>query len=167
MKKDEDIIKYLIVRDNREKVGTWNFIKSKYCEGTIDGTLSTGDYTIDKMQDIFSIERKATTGEIAGNVYTKQFLNEMKRGDKLRHFWVLCEFSLKDVLNYPYGSGVPKRVWPKLKINSNLILKKIIEFETNHSVKFLFCNDADTAKEVARSIFKRMVELYGEEINRT
>lgn len=153
--------KYKIIRDNREKVGYWNFISSKYCSGTIDGTLSTGDYSIEGMEEIFSIERKKTTGELAGNVLTKQFVNELKRGNKLKYFFVLCEFSMQDILQFPYNSGIPNNVWNKLKITNYLILKKIIEFETLYNVRFLFVDNKENAKEVAKAIFKRMLELYG------
>lgn len=165
VKEPVEVVKYKIIRDTQEKVNTWNFIKSKYCDGTIDESLWTGDYTIQGMENIFSIERKASTGEIAGNVWTKQFLNELKRADKLKHFWVICEFSLKDILNFPYNSGIPKRIWPRLKVNATLILKKIIEFETNHNVKFIFAENGEVAKEAARAIFKRMIEMYGDKVN--
>ena len=162
-KKDpaKPIPKYKIIRDNREKSGYWNFIASKYCSGTIDGTLSTGDYSIEGMEEIFSIERKKTTGELAGNVLTKQFVNELKRGNHLKHFFVICEFSMKDILSFPYNSGIPNVVWEKLKVTNYLILKKIIEFETLYNVRFLFVDSKENAKEVAKCIFKRMIELYG------
>lgn len=152
--------KFLIVRDNREKVGRWNFIKGKYCEGTIDGTITTGDYTIENMQDIFAIERKKTTGELAGNVCTKQFVNELKRADKLKHFFVICEFSLQQILSFPYDSSIPQQYWRKLKMNAALLLRKIIEFECTYNVKFIFAGNADGAKEVARAIFKEMNKRY-------
>jgi hypothetical protein len=157
----------LILRDVQEKANFWTFSKSKYCDGTVEKHLVTGDYTIDQMSHIFSIERKATTGELAGNVFTKQFENELKRGNKLRHFFVICTFSLKDVLNFPYDSGIPRGIWPKLKVTSQALLKKIIEFECQYNVRFIFANDNETAKEVARSIFKRMIELYNEEKTNT
>lgn len=157
---------YFVLRDTQEKKGIWQFNKSSVCAGTKDQSLDTGDYTLEGFEHIFAIERKASTGEIAGNVCTKQFANEMKRADRdLKHFFVVCEFSLQDVLNFPFGSHIPPKIWPKLKITANLLLKKIIEFEINHNVTFIFCGNATNAKEVSKSIFKRMIEKYSHEIN--
>jgi hypothetical protein len=157
-----EISKYKVWRDVQEKKDVWDFPPSKYCAGTEETHLITGDYTLENMENIFVIERKATTGELAGNVCTKQFENELKRGDKLKHFFVICTFSMKDVLNFPYNSGIPRSIWPRLRITSHLLLKRIIELQMEHNVKFLFCDNIDTAKEVARSIFKRMIEKYHE-----
>lgn len=159
--KKTTIAKYKVIRDIQEKKDVWEFPPSKYCSGTEVNHLLTGDYTLEGFEDIFVIERKANTGELAGNVCTKQFENELARGDKLKHFFILCTFSLKDVTNFPYNSNIPRSVWPKLKITSNLLLKRIIELQMDHKVQFLFCDNIDTAKEVARSIFKRMIERYG------
>lgn len=158
--------KYKVIRDVQEKKGYWEFQKSKYCDGVIDQHLLTGDYTLEGFEDIFALERKASTGELAGNVCTKQFVNELKRADRdLKHFFVICEFSLDDVMRFPYGSGIPKGVWNRLKITSHLLLKRIVEFELEHNVTFVFCGNADNAKEFASSVFKRMIEKYGNEIN--
>lgn len=156
---------FTVIRDTQEKKGYWQFNKSEYCAGTIDRSLDTGDYTLEGMEDIFSIERKASTGELAGNVLTKRFINELKRANQLKHFFILCEFNIKDVLSFPFNSNIPPRVWPKLKITASLLLKKIIEFEIEYNVKFIFCGSAENAKEVSRSIFKKMIEKYNEKIN--
>lgn len=152
--------KFKIIRDNREKVGYWNFISSVHCSGTEDGTLTTGDYTIEGMKDIFAIERKKTTGELSGNVLTKQFVNELKRSTKLKHFYIICEFSLQDIISFPYNSGIPNGVWKKLKVTGSLILKKIVEFETQYNCHFIFAGNKECAREIAKSIFKEMWRKY-------
>lgn len=156
--------KITIIRDTQEKKNIWRFNKADTCNGTVPESLSTGDYTIKGMEDIFSIERKASTGELAGNITTKQFENELKRGDKLKHFWVVCEFSFQDVVNFPYNSGIPNKIWPKLRVTSNYIIKRIVEMEVEHKVKFIFAGNSENAKLAAKAIFKNMADKYPGEI---
>lgn len=164
-KPKSEIEKFYVIRDIQEKRGFWEFSPSKYCAGTKEQHLLTADYTIEGMEHIFAIERKASTGEIAGNVCTKQFENELKRAMKFKHFFIVCEFTLADVLRFPFNSSIPKAVWPRLKITSHLLLKRIIELEMKYKCTFVFAGDAVSAKEFARSVFKRMIEQYGDEIN--
>lgn len=156
---------YTVIRDTQEKKNFWRFIKTDYCTGTVDDSLWTGDYTIKGMEDIFSMERKASTGEFAGNVLTKQFENELRRGDKLKHFFIVLEFSLANVLEFPYNSGIPPKIWPKLRVSGNLILKKIVEFQVKHKAHIIFAGDSASAKEIARAIFKKMAEMYPDKVS--
>lgn len=160
----ENIVPF-VIRDTREKKNVWKFIKSEHLAGTKEKSLETGDITLERYEHIFSLERKATTGELAGNITTKQFENELKRASKLRHFYVICEFSLAQIMQFPYSSGIPQKFWKKLRVTPKFFLKKIVEFECRYNVKFIFAGDGETAKEYARAIFKEMIKLYSDEIN--
>lgn len=154
--------RYTIIRDSREKSGYWHFNESTSCTGTVEGTLKTGDYCIEGFEDIFTIERKASTGELSGNITQKRFENELKRMDKLKHAYIICEFTLDDVLRFPYNSTIPSYVWPKLRVTSSYILKRIVEIETTYNVHFVFAGN--NSKEVAKAIFRRMAEMYAERL---
>lgn len=153
--------KFLIIRDTQEKANIWNFNKSKYCDGVIDESLETGDYTLRGLENIFTIERKASTGELAGNLYTRRFENELKRGRKLKRFYLILEFSLADMLSFPYNSGIPKRIWPKLRTNASGLLKRLIELEHKYNIHVVFAGNNDNAREIAKIIFKEMWLKYG------
>ena len=154
-----------VIRDVQEKKNVWQFNKSTSFAGTIEKSLKTGDYVLENYEKIFSIERKASTGELSGNLTTKRFENELKRGEDLRHFFIICEFSLAQILQFPYGSTIPQKFWKRLRVTPKYLLKRIIELECRYKVKFIFANDAETAKETARAIMKEMIKLYGTEVN--
>lgn len=152
-----------IIRDKQEKVNYWDFSPDNLFKGTASETMLTADYTIRGLENIFCIERKASSGEIAGNLYTKQFENELKRMEKFKHAFVVCEFLLEDLFNFPYGSGIPKIIWNKLRTNSGGLLKRLFELEVKYKCKFIFAGQH--GKEVATILFKQMAELYEKEIN--
>lgn len=153
------ITPYMAIRDVQEKSGVWSFAKSDICLGTTERALKTGDYTIEGLEDIFTIERKASTGEISGNITEKRFENELNRMDAMTHSFLICEFTLEDIFSFPFNSGIPSRFWPKLKVTSNYIVKRLVEIETDHKVKIIFAGKR--GPEYAEAIFKRMMKLYG------
>lgn len=153
-----EIKKYVVIRDSREKANFWDFPPSKYCAETVVDGLPTGDYSLRGIETKFTIERKANTGEIAGNLYEKRFENELKRMQKFKHAFIVCEFLLEDLFKFPYGSNIPKSKWKYLKVNSNGLLKRIFELEVKYKCKFIFAGSR--GKEVARILFARMAELY-------
>lgn len=156
--------KYTVIVDNREKSGLWRFKSSEHCAGEIEGTLRTGDYTLNGLESVFSIERKASTGEFSGNITTKRFENELKRAAKMDHFYILLEFSLHDIINFPYGSSIPPSVWKKLRVTPNYLLKRIAEIETTYGVHIVFCGNKENAQSYATVLFKRMAQLYPDKI---
>jgi hypothetical protein len=150
--------KYLIVRDTQEKANFWNFEPSEKCIGTTDDSLSTGDYTIKGMEDIFTIERKYSTGEFSGNITEARFERQLCRMDAMKHSFLVLEFTLQDVYNFPSGSGIPSKKWSQLRVTPNFILKRLIEIETDHKCKIIFAGNK--GEEIATTIFKRMQQLY-------
>ena len=155
-------MKFTVLRDTQEKKNYWRFNKSAACEGTVDLHLETGDYTLRGIEEIFTIDRKANTGELSQNVCEKRFFRELVRMEKMEHPYIICDFTLEDVINFPYGSGIPQHIWPKLKISSGFLLKKIVEIETTYKVKLIFAGS--NSKELVLALFKRMAAMYGPRI---
>lgn len=151
-----DINDFTIIVDTREQT-PWEF--ENYA--TANKKLDTGDYSIEGLQDIFAIERKRTVSEIANNITEPRFKDVLDRLEKFKHKFILLEFTLNNVMDYPVGSTVPKRMWHTLKITSKYILKYLTEINIKYNIHTIYCGNRENAEEVAISIMKRMVELYG------
>lgn len=153
-------MKYTVIKDTREQLG-WNFEETSNCGGTIVKGLKTGDYTICGLEDILTIERKGTTGEFAQNIIQRRFEQELKRLDNFKHPFMILEFNVADIMQFPKNSGIPPKVWNKLRISPWFILKRLIDFQLNHKTRIILAGEY--GREVAASIFKRMAEMYGGE----
>lgn len=155
---------YTIVRDTREQLG-YHFNPYGQCAGMVRETLKTGDYTLKDFEDILCIERKASTGEISNNMGLKKdtFQNEIKRMDEFRFAFLICEFTLEDVLKFPINSTIPSYKWQKLKVTGRYMMKCFMEYQLHHNVKVLFCGDKDNAFLTVSSLCKRVNELMHEE----
>lgn len=146
-----------MIKDTREQKG-WLFEETDNCNGTIIQGLKTGDYTLCGLEDVLSIERKGTTGEFVKNINEHRFEQELKRLEGYKHPFIILEFDIEDIMRFPLNSGIPKHLWPKLRISKWYILKRMMELQVNYKTKMILAGKY--GRETAASIFKRMAELY-------
>lgn len=161
MKPSEE--KFVIVKDTREQLG-WNFEFFDCCT-VEEEVLTTGDYTVRGLEDIVVLERKSLVCELAQNLGSdwRRFEAEFDRLIDFEHKYIICEFSLEDVNRFPVGSGIPKKLWKKLRINSKYIKNKLFEETANRDIQVIFAGNKDRAEETAIDIFKKVIRKYGKE----
>jgi hypothetical protein len=146
--KDPD---FTIIVDTREQQ-PWKFMHF----ATAHKKLDTGDYSIDGLQHLLCIERKKSVSEFANNIVESRFQDVIIRMSRLKYSFLLLEFSLQEILIYPIGSTVPKKMWNKIKISPAFLLKNILELQLNHNIIVYFCGDADNAEKMAEYILKKI-----------
>ena len=74
--------------------------------------------------------------------------------------FMIFEFSLSDLMNFPEGSSIPESDWGKLKVTNKFMLKMIMEFQLYNDIHVLFCDSKKNAKWAVLSIIKRVNELF-------
>lgn len=142
---------FTIIIDTREQQ-PWSF--EHYV--TANKKLDTGDYSIEGLENILAIERKKSVSEFANNITESRFKDVVDRLRNIKYSFLLLEFDLDDVLIYPVGSNVPKRMWDKIKISPSFIMKHLLELQLYHNIKVVFCGDSDNAAKMAEFIFKKV-----------
>lgn len=142
------MIDYIVKRDIQEKRG-WDFDKMEIVH------LKTGDYTIGGFEELLTIERKRTTGELAQNITDQRFDRELERMRTFKWPFMIFEFDMVDLLNFPENSGIPRNKWPELKIKPNFLLKKISVYQVKYPVKIIFASRY--GKECADAIFREVI----------
>lgn len=148
-----------IIRDSREQKG-WNFEDCSSCSEVIDQKLETGDYCIFGMEEILCIERKASVAELAACISKTRFKNELLRMEKIPHRYLILEFSLQDVVDFPNNSSIPKHRWNQLRISSKFIIKRLSEIAVIHNIHVVFCDNKQAAKNFSVSIMKEINEKH-------
>lgn len=147
---------FTIVVDTREQT-PWEF----GFHNTAKRKLDTGDYSMEGFESLFTIERKRSVSEIANNLSESRFKDVLERLGQIPHSFMIMEFSIDEVYQFPVGSDVPKKMWDKLRISGNYIVKCLLEAQLNYNIHVLFCDDAENAERVAVSLMKRIYEKYG------
>lgn len=146
---------FFVIRDTREQAG-WQFIAGKTCAGTKPGTLKTGDYTVEGLEDILCIERKGTVQEFAGNLVDDRFFRELERMKSYKHAYLILEFSADDLLNYPQSANIPAAAKARVRLNGNYLMAKTINLQNDYPVKVFF--SGRRGKDVAYYIMKMVLD---------
>lgn len=147
--------KYVIVRDTREQ-NPWSFEESDFCSGVVDSALPTGDYSLAGMEDFFLVERKGSVAELAKNVLEKRFEREMGRLAEIPHAFVVCEFTVGELMTFPAGAAIPWRLKKNVRMRGPFILKRACELMTGFCVPFIFAGEF--GQQVTLSLMKRAAE---------
>lgn len=148
---------FTIIVDTREQQ-PWSFDNHVIAHKKLD----TGDYSIEGLEHLLGIERKKSVSEFANNITESRFKDVVMRMSQLKYSFLLLEFDLKDVLIYPIGSTVPKKMWDKIKISPAFLIKHILELQLNHNIKVIFCGSSSNAEKIAEHILKKVhyIERY-------
>jgi ERCC4-type nuclease len=148
-----------VVVDTREQL-PWDLTDNENVDKVIIRKLETGDYTVEGLEEKLCIERKGSVSELAQNVTASRFKNVLKRMRSFKHAFLLLEFGIDDIIKYPYGSKIPRKVWRKLKVKGPFIMKAISHIQIDCGIHVIFCDDVENAKYIATNIMKRVSEKY-------
>lgn len=127
-----DLPPYTIIIDTREQ------LPFSFSTATVRQKLDSADYAILGYEERFVIERKRNTQEIAQNVIQDRFYAELERLEQIENPFIICEFDLIDVMNYPKSSGMPPRYWANSKLSADFLLKRLLEIQRDYKTKWIF-----------------------------
>jgi ERCC4-type nuclease len=145
---------FTIIVDTREQQ-PWSFENYSIANRKLD----TGDYSVEGLETLLAIERKKSINEIANNIIEPRFKDVIDRLSKIKHSYILLEFDLENVLSYPIGSTLPKKMWDKVKISPSFIMKHILEWQMYHNIKVVFCGCPSNAEQMAEFIMNKVYYL--------
>ena len=145
---------FTVVVDTREQK-PWNFVT----QASTIHKLDTGDYSIQGYEALLAIERKRNVAEFANNITEKRFKDVVDRLSKVKHSYILFEFDMEDVVRYPVGSDIPKRLWNKIRISPSFILKHILDLQIDQNIKIIFCGNSNNAEKIALSIMRKIYKM--------
>lgn len=147
-----------IIRDTREKEGKWDFAKFKGIDSIVDQCLPTGDYTIKGFEDQFVIERKKSISELAINISEPRFKKELNRLVEFKYKYLVLEFDIKAVVDWPYNAGIPRWKIPQIRITPQYIMKFLSDIHVNYGIPVLFCGNRTNAQYFSANIMRRIGE---------
>lgn len=139
----------IVLVDTKEQM-PWHF------EGAKNQSLKTGDYTLEGFENILCIERKRNTGEFAKNICEARFVRELERMIPFKYSFIICEFDIHDVMSFPHNSGIPKKVWHKLRTKSQFLFGRINDFRIQYGVQIILAGAyaRDTAFDIMKRVYK-------------
>lgn len=151
----------IIVRDTREKE-PWDFSAfSEVLECKVTG-LKTGDYTMFGYESLLSIERKRNTGEIAINLGSKwsTFEKELIRMKDIPYKYIVCEFPEYQLDIFPEESGIPKKLWSKIRMNPSFLKSRLYDSVIKYNIELIFSSNKQDAERRVFEILKSIKDEH-------
>lgn len=145
-----------IIIDSREQQPLE--FSSSAIDEVIVSKLDEGDYAIEGLESKLCVERKGSFMEIYKNVTEKRFWAEIDRMAGYKYKFLVCEFSMSDIDGFPHNTGLPKKVWSKLKVTPQYVMMRLSEIQVKHNIHVVFAGDRDNAAYLVTNIMKRVHE---------
>lgn len=158
----EDHSSFTVLVDTREKQ-PWDLASSRVL-GREFVKLDTGDYTVEGLEDKLCIDRKASVSELAQNVTTKRFINELKRIKDYPHAFLLLEFTAEETFDFPYSSDLPPKVKAKIRMNGNFLMRCLSRMQIKYGFNIIFAGNRNNAERIAINLMEDVLELYEQKL---
>jgi ERCC4-type nuclease len=149
----------VVLQDTREQQ-PWDFSFYDGVDISV-GKLDTGDYSLQGYEDVLAIERKASSSEIAQNLgkQSKRFNAEMKRMAEYKYKYIICEFSVANLLEFPKNSGISQKQLKDFppRMNAPYMIKCLNKYKEDYGIEVIFAGSREGAIEIALEIFNEVV----------
>jgi hypothetical protein len=146
-----------IIQDTREQQ-PWEFSKRAWPDGVEVKGLLTGDYTLAGLEETFTADRKGKVTELASNLVRDRFVRELERMEGIAHPFVVCDFSLNELLDYPRVASVPHYLRRKIRLRGPFLVSKLNEFMLKYRARWVFADGR--GRDLVLSMLKRVAGLY-------
>ena len=120
----------------------------------VNKKLDTGDYSIEGLENVVCVERKKSVSEIAQNLTQPRFAKELERMDSYKYKFIICEFDWADVINFPYGSGLPKSIVRKIRVKGKFLINGLMGLGMKYGVHIHYAGNTKLANNYCISMFK-------------
>ena len=150
---------FTVIIDTREK-DRWDLPSSDIL-GVKFQPLKTGDYTIEGMEDLLCIERKANAAELAHNIHEKRFVRELERMTEFRFRYIILEAPLTHIMEYP-SYEVPY-IRNKVKLKGPYLIKCLNRMQVKYGINIIYASTKEYAAWVASNIMKEVFDLVNNE----
>lgn len=139
----------LITVDSREQA-PFTFTGPRY-EGTTTttGTLQSGDYSLNKLESLVSVERKSLQDLVMClGRERERFEREMQRAAAYDSFLVVVEASFGDLATHQYRS----------QLNAHSACQSVLAFTARYRVPFLFAGSRTAAEYATWGFLRQYLE---------
>lgn len=153
---------FKVIKDTREKDG-WDFPEDNFCVGTSLETLKTGDYSVKGLETLFCVERKGSVTEFAHNITEDRFERQLERMRDFKHSFIILEFDMFDIINYPDSAKLPPYIKRKIKMRGDTLLSRYLEYQVKYGVNIILAGF--DGEKVAYRLFKKLSSMYPERMS--
>ena len=152
--------KPILIVDTREKT-PWDFETDDAFEEVIYRKLDHGDYSIEGLEDIISIERKASVNELYTNFTKdkKRIKAEFERMKDCDFKFLVVEETCEDVLNpYMYYVNQKKINRKSINVPVAIVASNLTELMIEQGVRVIF--GGSKAQSMAKGLLLKVYDMH-------
>lgn len=145
---------FTIIQDTREKK-PWKFEATGSVDNVKVSKLGTGDYSVEGMEDLFMVERKASVDELFMNlgVQWDRFKREMERAKPFKYKYLVIEATMREVYR---GSRYSK-------MSGRFIMSRLVHLQLKYGVSVIFAGSGMHVPGFIIQLMKAAVDSEKEE----
>lgn len=149
--------KPLVICDTREK-HPFDFEEDEAFAGVTHRKLDTGDYSIEGLESILIIERKASANELLSNFLTnkERFYATLERMKGIKHKFLIVEQTCENIFN-PLSYHIRGR-FAKSSMPPAIVFENLIKVMTEYGVHVIFAGKK--AKAMTKMILLKIYNEY-------
>lgn len=153
-------LKPILLVDTRERT-PWDFSNDEEFGEIKHTKVDAGDYTIEGMETIITIERKASADELLNNFYENKdrILAEFDRMKDYKFKFIVVEQDLETVMNpqsYYINRSKKNRRSPMVPVA--VVMENLINIMLEHNVHVIFAGSK--AAKITKRLLLRAYELH-------
>lgn len=149
-----------IKRDSREKKNFWSFAEDDTFRGTVVDTVKYGDYTINGLEHLIFLERKASIAELVHNMTEKRFDRLLATAQTFKYKFIIIESYYENIFNFPYDEDLPTRIKKKIQVRPGWILSFISKCMLEYGIMVIL---AGTQKNAEKLAYRILLDIYRKE----
>lgn len=145
--------KPLIIADTREQK-PYDYPETDVFAGTKVEKVSVGDYSIEGLTHKIFIDRKLSTAELAKNIVEKRFYRLLDKARLYTYRFLILEFDLEDVYNFPLNSNMPLWQRKKCRISPAFLESAITKIAVDYGINIIFAGTHERGEKICYSLLK-------------
>ena len=149
---------FTVLVDTREKK-PWTLASSRIL-GMEHRKLDTGDYTIKGYEHLLCIDRKASVQEVVNNVREPRFAKELLRIRKFPHAFLVMEFELDELINFPHNTSLPPKVKKQIRTNGKYLLRCLTRMQIKYNFNIIYAGNRENAQLITINLMEDICERY-------
>ena len=157
---------FTVIRDTREKK-PYNLEDPRILD-VVTKKLDTGDYSIEGLEKMFAIERKASVNELHVNLSKHKigaFKRELERFQSYRFKYMILDATYQQLLDFPRNNGLHFTVVDKIKVRGTFLSACLIRLQVKYNFNIIFAGNKENSERIAINIMKEVLETLDGEIS--
>lgn len=126
--------------------------------------LDTGDYTLKGYEHLLVIEKKRNVIELANSIAKQRFWREIDRMKNYKYKFLILDFPIDDIINYPDTAKLPFYIKRKIRIRGPFLLSRMSTIQLA-GIQIIYASHQYNSQMILEDLFKQVIKKEEAAVN--